>query len=123
MIKLEENMTLTSTFVNNTGLKTAPEGTFGFIIFLKTTLAANLKNNIRPKTTLDPALDFTKPMSEALIVPPLAVTSERKFVAVTSCPDCALVRPMSLAVTEPLPVVSPTRIATGRKTSAVALPL
>jgi len=62
-----------------------------------------------------PETDFTNPMSEAVMLPPFAVTSVRKFVAVTACPDCDFTWPISVALTEPLPVVSPTRrlIATG----------
>ena len=41
-------------------------------------------------------------------MPPFAVTSVRKFVAVTVCPDWPFTWPMSDAVTEPFPVVSPT---------------
>src|SRR3954464_8570409 len=62
----------------------------------------------RPYGKVCPALAFTWPMSDAVMVP-LALTSVRKLAAVTGTPDWLLVWPMSVAVTLRLPLVSPRR--------------
>ena len=61
-------------------------------------------------------------MSVALIEP-FALTSERKFAALTGWPDCDLVWPMSVAFTVRLPFVSPNKTAIGTFTSPVLTPL
>ena len=54
---------------------------------------------------------------------PLAFTSSRKFALVTVCPDCNLVWLTSDELTEPLPLVSPTRTAIGMATSPIFVPV
>ena len=69
-----------------------------------------------------PDFDFTRATSEALIEPPLAFTSRRKFAAVTVCPDCAFTCATSEAVTEPLLFVSPARTRIRTATLLVLVP-
>jgi hypothetical protein len=60
-------------------------------------------------------------MSEELISP-FTVTSSRKLLAVAACPDCDLVCEMSLELTAPLPVVSPSRTSIRAATLGNGLP-
>ena len=68
-----------------------------------------------------PDLDFTNPISPLLRLPSM-VTSERKFVLPTTCPDRDFVCAMSPEFTLRSAVVSPARTPIGTTTLPVLIP-